>query len=81
MQGAVSDSDEKGESSDAEDTAFLPATIFPDEPKVGKVCTFRVVSVDDGQVEVAYAHNSTPDESRGKDSGNGKTWEKHLADY
>lgn len=54
------------DSGGGEDTAFLPATLFPEMPKPGKVCSFKVVSVDDGQVEVRYEHSSGGEGYEGK---------------
>lgn len=78
MAGAVSPRDTG--SDEDEDTAFMPATIFPNEVKPGDTCTFKVVSNDDGQVELAYVSSNGSPETRSS-GGKDKPWEQHLDEY
>jgi hypothetical protein len=50
---------------DSGDTALLPTSFFPDKPAPGKVCSIRVVSVQDDQVEVAYDHKEEGEQDQG----------------
>lgn len=51
------------DSQESEGTALLPKSFFPEPPKPGKTCSVRVVSVQDDQVEVEYAHDESADDA------------------
>lgn len=57
-------------------TGFVSMDIFPERPKIGKVCSFKVVDVaEDGQVEIEYVHNGAGAEKM-PSSGPVPPWEK-----
>lgn len=43
------------------ETTLVPASIFPEPPEPGKTCTFKVVAVHDGEVEVEYSKSKEPE--------------------
>jgi hypothetical protein len=46
-------------------TALLPKSFFPDEPRPGKVCRVRVEQVMDDQVAVSYEKSEEGGETAG----------------
>lgn len=50
-------------------TALIDKNVFPKEPKPGDVCSFRVVKVNDDEVELEYE----PEDSEEESEKSGKT--------
>lgn len=68
--GESQDNGGKEESSDDQkpegQTALLDKSVFPEEPKPGDVCKFRVVKVYEDEVEVEYEKEDAEEKSEGK---------------
>lgn len=63
----------EGEESSDRPTGFVPMDAFPERPKIGKVCSFRIIDVkEDGDVEIEYVDHA------GKEAPSGPVapWDK-----